>query len=253
MAEQAGLRVEDTSPMVAPMQQPSEASSRTASPGPDFRHLDTWVFDLDHTLYTVDRDQHTAMEERICRFVQQHLGMTRDPAWALQKRYLQDYGSTLAGLIRHHGIEPDNYHDEINDIAGLALKPAPQLRSGLARLPGQRLVFTNNCGRFARAVLDQLGIADLFFAIVAAKALDFRAKPDPAAYATLVALQGFQADRAVLFDDSARNLVPANVLGMTTVWLNNGLGQSYWRIPAPELHIDHETGNLTQFLHSIRV
>jgi putative hydrolase of the HAD superfamily len=66
------------------------------------------VFDLDHTLYTADGDQHAAMEERICRFVQQHLGMARDPAWALQKRYLQDYGSTLAGLIRHHGIDPDH-------------------------------------------------------------------------------------------------------------------------------------------------
>src|SRR6266481_2738142 len=125
--------------------------TENARSGPDFGQVDAWIFDLDHTLYTMDAAQQAEMEERICRYVQRHFGIARDPAWEIQKGYLRDYGSTLAGLIRNEGIDPDAYHDIVNDIEALALAPDAALRSGLARLPGRRFVFTNNCGRFAKA------------------------------------------------------------------------------------------------------
>ncbi|MGA9796497.1 MAG: pyrimidine 5'-nucleotidase [Rhizomicrobium sp.] len=224
-----------------------------APPAPDFCGIDAWIFDLDHTLYTLDAAQQAAMEERICVFVQRHFGIARDPAWDIQKRYLRDYGSTLGGLTRHHGVDPDAYHDAVNDIDAMRLAPTAELRAGLARLPGKRLVFTNNCGRYAHAVLERLAVDDLFEAVIDARAIHHVPKPDPAAYDTLVALGGFDPSRAVLFDDSMRNLVPAHALGMRTVWFNNGMGQSHWRVAAPELHIDHETGDLAAFLQSIRI
>lgn len=225
----------------------------TRSGGPDFRHVRTWVFDLDHTLYTLDPAQHRAMEERICMFVQRHFGLSRDPAWEIQKRYLRDYGSTIAGLVRHNGVDPDVYHDAVNDLAALSLMPNVPLRSALARLPGARLVFTNNCGRYAANVLKALGVDDLFETIVDVKALSFVPKPQESAYDALVRLGGFETTKAALFDDSVRNLVPASARGMTTVWFNNGGGQSHWRVDDQALHIDHETDDLPAFLHSIRV
>ena len=220
---------------------------------PDFRHVNAWVFDLDHTLYTLDATQHRAMEERICVFVQRHFGLAREPAWEIQKRYLRDYGSTLAGLVRHDGVDPDIYHDAVNDLAALSLKPDAGLRAALARLPGRRLVFTNNCGRYAANVLKALGIDDLFETIVDARALGYVPKPQETAYDTLIALGGFAAQNAALFDDSVRNLVPARARGMTTVWFNNGGGQSHWRVDQQALHIGYETDDLAAFLHSIRV
>jgi putative hydrolase of the HAD superfamily len=220
---------------------------------PDFHHVRTWIFDLDHTLYTLDAAQHRAMEERICVFVQRHFGLPREPAWEIQKRYLRDYGSTLAGLVRHDGVDPDIYHDAVNDLAALSLAADPPLRTALARLPGQRLVFTNNCGRYGANVLKALGIDDLFEIIVDARALGYVPKPQEAAYETLVKLGGFDAKAAALFDDSVRNLVPARARGMTTVWFNNGGGQSHWRVNDQALHIDHETDDLAAFLHSIRI
>ncbi|MEI9995897.1 MAG: pyrimidine 5'-nucleotidase [Rhizomicrobium sp.] len=221
--------------------------------GPDFAGIDAWVFDLDHTLYTFDAAGQAAMEERICRYVQRHFGLPRDEAWAIQKRYLKDYGSTLAGLVMHERIDPDAYHDAVNDLEVLDLKPDAALREGLARLPGRRFVFTNNCGRYARAVLERLGMDDLFAGIVDAKAMDFVPKPQPGAYAALFKLGAFAPAGAALFDDSPRNLVPARALGMRTVWFNNGLGQAHWRIENPELHIDHQTDNLAAFLNTIRI
>lgn len=219
---------------------------------PDFRHVETWVFDLDHTLYTFDETQHAEMEERICRYVQRHYGLARDPAWEIQKTFLKDYGSTLAGLLATEHIDPDEYHDAINDIEALDLQPDPALRAGLERLPGRRLVFTNNCGRYAHAVLTRLGVDHLFADIVDAKAMNFVPKPQPSAYETLLARGKFDPKGAALFDDSPRNLVPARALGMTTVWFNDGSGQSYWRIERPELHIDHQTDHLAGFLQAIR-
>lgn len=219
----------------------------------DFRHVEAWIFDLDHTLYTLDAAQHRAMEERICVFVQRHFGLPRDPAWEIQKRYLREYGSTLAGLVRHDGVDPDIYHDAVNDLAALSLKGDANLRAALVRLPGRRLVFTNNCGRYAAGVLKALGVDDLFETIVDAKALGYVPKPQEPAYEALLALGNFTPQRAALFDDSVRNLVPARARGMTTVWFNNGGGQSHWRVEDQGLHIDHETDDLARFLSGIRI
>ncbi|MEI9886342.1 MAG: pyrimidine 5'-nucleotidase [Rhizomicrobium sp.] len=226
---------------------------RIATEKPDFAGVNAWVFDLDHTLYTMDAGQQDEMEERICRYVQRHYGLERDAAWEVQKAYLRDYGSTLAGLIHNERIDPDAYHEAINDIDVLDLKPDAALRAGLARLPGRRFVFTNNDGRFAAGVLARLAVGDLFDDIVDARAMDFVPKPKPAAYAALLARTGLDPAHAALFDDSARNLIPAHAMGMKTVWFNNGLGQSYWNIERPELHIDHRTDNLAAFLQTIRI
>jgi putative hydrolase of the HAD superfamily len=231
----------------------NEAVQDQSKAAPDFRHVAAWIFDLDHTLYTVDAEKQKAMEERICLFVQNHFSLAREPAWEMQKRYLREHGSTLAGLIRHHGMDPDLFHDFVNDIDAMALSENVPLRVALERLPGQRFLFTNNCGRYGRRVLELLGIADLFDGIVDAKILGDMPKPAPSAYARLVAETGVTPAHAVLFDDSVRNLVPAHALGMTTVWFNNGGGQSHWRMERQDEHIDHETDDLVRFLQHIRI
>jgi putative hydrolase of the HAD superfamily len=225
-----------------------------AEQAPDFRGVDTWVFDLDHTLYTTNASQDAEMEERICGFVQDLFAVDRDTAFEIQKRYLHEHGTTLAGLLRNHAVDPDAYHDAINDIEALALTPDALLRQALARLPGARLVFTNNCGRYARAVLARLDLSDLFDGIIDARTTNFVPKPKDAAYAALLAQGKFDPRRAALFDDSPRNLVPARAMGMKTVWYNHGLGlSSHFKIDAPELHIDYETDDLAGFLQTIRI
>jgi putative hydrolase of the HAD superfamily len=230
----------------------TKAASETLSV-PDFRHIRAWVFDLDHTLYTLDAEKQKAMEERICVFVQRHFDIPREPAWEMQKRYLREHGSTLAGLVKHHGVDADAYHDFVNDIDAMALSENIPLRLALGRLPGRRCIFTNNCGRYGARVLELLGVGDLFDGIVDAKILGASPKPAVSAYETLVAEIGTAPREAVLFDDSVRNLVPAHALGMTTVWFNNGGGQSHWRIEQQAQHIDHETDDLVRFLQTIRI
>src|SRR5215467_6307358 len=125
------------------MTTPVHTSARPAADA-DFRHIAAWIFDLDHTLYTLDAEKQKAMEERICVFVQRHFQLPREPAWELQKRYLRDHGSTLAGLVKHHDVDADAYHDFVNDIEAMQLAEDIPLRLALQRLPGRRFIFTNN-------------------------------------------------------------------------------------------------------------
>ncbi len=215
---------------------------------PDFRHVTTWIFDLDHTLYRMDPVTLREVEERICCFVQQHLGLPRDEAFAIQKKYLREYGITLAGMMKHHGVDPDVYHAEINDIEALKLSPSAELERALARLPGERFVFTNNCGTFAREVLTRLGVGYLFADVLDIRALGYVPKPDASAYDALVHRTGCTPRTTALFDDRACNLPPAHALGMTTVWLNHGTATAEERSS-----IDYDADDLARFLESVRI
>ena len=131
----------------------------------------------------------------------------------------------------------------------MALRENVPLRLALQRLPGQRFLFTNNCGRYGQRVLEILGVGDLFDGIVDATILGAAPKPATSAYETLVAETGASPPaHMALFDDSVRNLVPAHALGMTTVWFNNGGGQSHWRVERQADAIGYETDDLVRFL-----
>src|SRR3546814_5367580 len=97
-----------------------------------------------------------------------------------------------------------------------------RLRAGLERLPGRKLVFTNADADYAARVLAARGIADLFDGICDIRVTRYTPKPDAAAYDMMVAHLGVDPAKSLFVEDMARNLTPAKMLGMTTVWLDNG-------------------------------
>jgi putative hydrolase of the HAD superfamily len=231
----------------------SEISKATR---PDFRHVDAWIFDLDNTLYPASSDLFAQIDARMTKFVGEHLGIDANEARALQKAYYRDHGTTLSGLMRMHGVAPDDFLSYVHDIDLGVLAPDPALRPAIERLPGRRFIFTNGCRKHAARVLARLEIENLFEDVWDIKTVSFRPKPDPDGYRFVLDRWAIAPARAAMFEDAARNLVPAQELGMTTVWLKNG---SPWSKQGPEHpvpgagHIHYETGNLTQFLHSIRI
>lgn len=232
-------------PVAAPF---AEALTET-SVHPPIRldHVEHWIFDLDNTLYAADATLMSVLEARICLFVQRELGLGEQQAWEVQKSYFRAFGTTLSGLMRHHGTDPEAYLSFVNDIEVSGLVPDPRLQSGLARLPGKRFVFTNNCGRYAERVLDHLGLGHLFEDIWDVRTMEFVPKPSPAAYDIVVRRGAVHPPRAAMFDDLPANLEAAHALGMTTVLLRT----SELRPKAP--HIHHEIANLPDFLHAIEV
>ena len=234
------------------------AGTTSAGPdsGPDFRHVRAWLFDLDNTLYRADCGVFAQIESRMTDYVARFTGLAREEARALQKSLYRAHGTTLSGLMRLHGADPDAYLDYVHDIDLSSLAPNPALIAAIKRVPGRRYVFTNGCRNHAARILARIGGGDLFDDVWDIRTLDFTPKPDPKAYERVVATAGLAPQEAAMFDDIAHNLVAARALGMTTVWLNTGSAFSHGGPVAaedPETHADHETHDLPQFLTSIRI
>ncbi|NHB76721.1 pyrimidine 5'-nucleotidase [Rhodobacter calidifons] len=209
-------------------------------PEQDFAHVTTWVFDLDNTLYPPEVRLFDQIELRMTDWVMRALKVDRARADHLRAHYWQTYGTTLAGLMREHDVDPGPYLTEVHDIDFSVLSPDPALARSLARLPGRRIIYTNACAPYAEKVLAARGLAGLFDAIYGVEHADFHPKPDAAAFATVFARDGLDPTRGAMFEDDSRNLAVPHRLGMRTVHVAPS--------PDPADHIHHHTPDLAGFL-----
>jgi putative hydrolase of the HAD superfamily len=219
----------------------------TTEPAPDLRHVEVWLFDLDNTLYPPETEFMGLIEKRMTAFVARETGLPADQALALQKRYLHEHGTTLAGLMAHHGVDPEAFLDEVHDVSMDALVPDPALKAGLARLPGRRLVFTNGDERHADRVLDKLELTGLFEAVFHIAAADYVPKPHPDTFQRLTRAHDVDPRKAAFFEDSEKNLEPAAAIGMTTILV----GPHALSSTAP--FVNYRTRQLAPFLAAARV
>jgi putative hydrolase of the HAD superfamily len=213
----------------------------------DLRHVDTWLFDLDLTLYPPEVELMSQISAHITRFVMATTGLERNEAFALQKKYFHEYGTTLSGMVQHHGVEPSKFVSEVEDIALHAVEPDARLRAALERLPGRRLVFTNAGGVYAGRVLQKLGVDDLFEDVFHIEAADYVPKPQLATFERMIKRHAVHPRSAAFFEDMERNLAPAHALGMTTVLI----GPHALTSTAPFVH--HRAETLPPFLEAVQV
>lgn len=214
-----------------------------------FAHIDCWIFDLDNTLYPASADLFGLIDIRMGEYIGRLLDCSPAEARSTQKRYFLDHGTTLAGLMRHHGVDPHHFLDYVHDIDLDRIDRDEALAGHIAALPGRKAIFTNGDVPYARRVLERLGLDTSFELIHDIHAIGYRPKPDPHGYHMLRDDHGIDLARAAFFEDMARNLKPAKALGMTTIWLNNGSESGH--VDAHPDFIDHETGHLSPFLAEI--
>jgi putative hydrolase of the HAD superfamily len=213
----------------------------------DLSHIETWLFDLDNTLYPAECEHMALIEGKMTDFVTRYTGLPRDEAKALQKRYYSEHGTTLAGLMMHHGMEPTAFLDEVHDVSMDRLTPDAALREAIARLPGRRLVFTNGSTSHAERALERLALADLFEDTFSIETADYLPKPAMATFEKIVARHAFAPPATAFFEDSEKNLAPAALMGMTTVLVGAHAAAS----TADFVH--HRTHDLAGFLTSARL
>jgi len=213
----------------------------------DLRHVDIWIFDLDDTLYPRESEVMALVSDRMTEFMVQFTGLPRDEAWTLQKKYFHEHGTTLAGLMAHHGLPPEEFLTFVHNVSLDGISADAELRQGLERLPGRRLVFTNGSGEHAERVLAKLGVADLFEDIFHIASADYLPKPAVSTFDKMAKAFGLTPKSAVFFEDSERNLEPAAAMGMTTVMV----GQHALDSTADFVH--HRTSRLPPFLIGARL
>jgi len=208
---------------------------------------DGWLFDLDNTLYPATSNLFDQVDRRMGTYISNLLGISRDCARVLQKRYYRDYGSTLSGLMRHHGADPDAFLEYVHNIDLGAVGPSPVLAAALSRLPGRKFVFTNGSVGHAERVMGRLGVASYFEGIHDIKASAYQPKPESAAYHSVMTRFGLTAKSLIMVDDIPTNLEPASALGITTVWVRH----DGWADYIAGDHIDYVTDNLAGWLAQI--
>jgi putative hydrolase of the HAD superfamily len=229
------------------------APSRKTEDGPSvvLDHIDTWIFDLDNTLYPAACNLFAQIDVRMTAFIAETLDVDPVEARRLQKSYFHEHGTTLNGLMTLHGIAPADFLEYVHDIDLSAVAAAPELEQRLAGLPGCKIVFTNGSQAHAERVLDRLGVGHHFRDIFDIHAAAYVPKPSAETYAGLISRFSVDPARAIMFDDLSRNLLPAHRLGMTTVWVDTA---SEWsRAPEPDdsSHIDYVCDDLLGFLRRI--
>jgi putative hydrolase of the HAD superfamily len=210
---------------------------------PDFAQVTTWVFDLDNTLYPPSMRLFDQIEVKMTDWVMAALKVDRARADHLRAHYWQTYGTTLAGLMTEHGVDPGPYLTDVHDIDFSILTPDPNLAAAIAALPGRKIVYTNACVPYAEKVVAGRGLAGLFDAVYGVEEAGFHPKPEARAFATVFARDGLDPTRAAMFEDDARNLLVPHQLGMRTVHVAPE--------PAPAPHIQHHSDDLARFLGAL--
>ena len=185
----------------------------------DLTHIDTWLFDLDNTLYPANSGLFLQVHQRMGEFIERRLGLSPLAAKAVQRRMFERHGTTLRGLMTEYDVPPDTFLDYVHDIDVSVVAPNPELGQAIAGLPGRKLVFTNGSAGHANRVMDRLGITDAIDAIEDIITSEFQPKPHPAVYDRMVTRNRIDPSRAVMVEDMAVNLEPAHALGMTTIWV----------------------------------
>jgi putative hydrolase of the HAD superfamily len=205
-----------------------------------FSHVTTWVFDLDNTLYPPSARLFDQIEVKMTDWVMRTLGVERAEADRLRAKYWASHGTTLAGLMEVHGVEPDGYLHEVHDISFDALEADAALAGHIAGLPGRKIVYTNATEPYARNVLAARGLSEVFDAVYGVEHAGFQPKPRRAAFEAVFAADALDPAVAAMFEDDPRNLAVPHEMGMRTVHV------APTAVEAEYIH--HHTDDLTDFL-----
>jgi putative hydrolase of the HAD superfamily len=235
----------------------TESETGTAVVRPQaFDHVETWVFDLDNTLYPHHLNLWQQVDVRIRDYIANFLAVTHDEAFRVQKDYYKRFGTSMRGLMIEHGLHPDDFLDYVHRIDHSPLTPNPALGDALERLPGRKLILTNGTRAHADAVLARLEIEHCFEDVFDIVAGELSPKPFPDVYDRFLARHGVDPRKAALFEDLARNLEVPHTLGMVTVLVvperTREVFREGWELEGhDEPHVDHVTDDLTGFLERL--
>lgn len=208
-----------------------------------FHHINSWVFDLDNTLYDAETHLFTEIGHRMTEFVSKHLQISAEEAALRRNAYYRDHGTTLRGMMLEHDVPPDEFLDYVHNVDITKVPFCQITQEHLACLPGKRVVFTNSSQRFAKKLLKHLRLEDQFDGIFAIEDANYLPKPNIETYHIFLEKHAIDPAASCMFEDMEVNLKPAHDLGMTTVWLHGNA-------PADHDHVHHKAEKLTDWLTS---
>ncbi len=221
-----------------------------------FDHVETWVFDLDNTLYPHHLNLWQQVDDRIRAYISGFLKVSKDEAFRVQKDYYKRYGTTMRGLMAEHGMKPDDYLEFVHQIDHSPLMPNSALGAALEKLPGRKLILTNGTRKHADAVMKKLAVHQHFEDVFDIIAADLEPKPAVKTYERFLSRHSVDPRKTAMFEDLARNLETPHALGMTTVLVvpvrTREVLREDWELSGREApYVDFVTENIVEFLEAL--
>ena len=181
-----------------------------------------WIFDLDNTLHDARARIFPAMHQQINAYLRRAFAVDEDGANAMRTHFWQRYGTTLNGLMRHHGTDPRHFLAETHVFPELADMVVSEnaLHHALARLGGRKLMYSNAPRHYVEGVLRALGVGRFFDAVYTIEDARYRGKPALHGFHLLLRKHDLDPHRCAFVDDALDNLRTAHRLGMSTVWVS---------------------------------
>ncbi|CAM5772334.1 pyrimidine 5'-nucleotidase [Labrys miyagiensis] len=219
----------------------------------DFAHVETWVFDLDNTLYPHHANLWEQVDNRITTWMADFYGVDGLSARGLQKYYYQRYGTSLRGLMIDEGVDPANFLDFAHEIDHSPLEPNPMLGTALSLLPGRKLIFTSGTTRHAMNIIRRLGVEDHFTDVFDIVSANYLPKPAADTYASFFARHDVDPSHAAMFEDLSRNLIVPHERGMRTVLVvprhDAAIVRDAWELERTKAeHVDYITDDIAGFV-----
>ena len=185
--------------------------------------IDTWVFDLDNTLYSAESGIFQQVHELMGKFVSNKLKIDLDSAKKIQKKYFIKHGTTLKGLMDNHGVEPDEFLDYVHKLDYSIIHPNNDLNKEISKLQGRKIIYTNANKQHVNEILLRLDLTNMFDEIFDIKMANYIPKPEINAYKDFIKRFNINPKTTIMFDDIAKNLVPAKNVGFKSVWIDLGI------------------------------
>ncbi len=208
------------------------------------------LFDLDETLYPFSTGLMQKINERMNEFMVKNLGVPEEEVSAMRQAYWRTYGTTLRGLYVEKHIDAQAFLNYVHDIAlEHYLHADEELDALLGTLQQDKYIFTNAPADYARRVLRVIGIERHFQKIFDINFIEYESKPAASAYQKVLAALNARGEECLMIDDAARNLAPAQALGIKTVLLN-GRGN----LPSNEAQpgVDHVIERIEQLVDILK-
>ena len=213
--------------------------------------INTWIFDLDNTLYSADSGIFQQVHRLMGEFISKNLNMDMPEAKKLQSKYYKQHGTTLRGLMDNHGIDPDHFLDEVHRLDYSIVGSNKILNEELHKLQGRKIIYTNANKKHVLDVLDRINLTNFFDEIFDIKMANYIPKPELKPYEQIIDLFNIEPKSSAMFDDIAKNLVPAKKVNFTSVWIDAGYENFSDDIKSSKEYLDYSTRDLSLFLKDV--
>ena len=213
--------------------------------------IDNWIFDLDNTLYSADSGIFQQVHKLMGKFIKNYLNIETKKANELQRKYYKEHGTTLRGMMDNHGVDPDYFLSEVHKLDYSIVGSNNKLNMELKKLNGKKIIYTNANMEHVLNVLERIELSNCFDHVFDIKMANYIPKPQLTPYNHIVKKFDLNPSKSAMFDDIAKNLVPAKNVGFTSIWIDAGYENFSDDIKSSKKYIDFETNDLSVFLEKV--